>query len=177
MNLLIRLMIVLTTALFRKPLGLLDESVLSFRVWPNDLDIYGHMNNGRYLTVMDLGRIDLIFRMGLTRIAGKSRWHPLVASSLMRYKRSLPLFGHYKLHTRIVCWNDKWFFIEQKFKVHGHNIAVGLVKGLFYGPKGKVPPTEVVASFGQLIPSPLMPDAIRLWLESESQMTDVSKNT
>ena len=30
------------------------------RVWPNDLDTNAHMNNGRYLTLMDLGRFDLM---------------------------------------------------------------------------------------------------------------------
>src|SRR6185503_3961101 len=35
------------------------ESNLSLRVWPNDLDLNIHVNNGRYLTLMDLGRMDL----------------------------------------------------------------------------------------------------------------------
>jgi hypothetical protein len=52
MNLILRMIKVLVAALFGQPLGILDSSVLTFRVWPNDLDINLHMNNGRYLTIM-----------------------------------------------------------------------------------------------------------------------------
>ncbi len=44
-------------AAWRAPkLGILETSVLRFRVWPNDLDFNFHLNNGRYLTLMDIGR-------------------------------------------------------------------------------------------------------------------------
>lgn len=42
----------------------LDTSVLKMRTWPGDLDINFHMNNGRYLTLMDLGRFNLTIRSG-----------------------------------------------------------------------------------------------------------------
>ncbi len=155
------------------PIG---ESVLDFRVLPSDLDVYGHMNNGRYLTLMDLGRMDMLYRTGLIHIAKKRRWNPLVASSLVRYKKSLSLFQPYRLHTRIVCWDEKWFFIEQKFKINGHDIAVGLIKGLFYGHKGKVPTETVIAALGHQMSSPPMPDSIKMWLETESIMNDHKKS-
>ena len=33
-----------------KRLQMLDTSAVHMRVWPNDLDINFHVNNGRYLT-------------------------------------------------------------------------------------------------------------------------------
>src|SRR5687768_16441057 len=39
-----------------------DTSVLRFHVWPGDLDFFGHMNNGRFLTLMDSGRFDIMAR-------------------------------------------------------------------------------------------------------------------
>ena len=56
MNLIFRLLRALLAALRRRPLGPLEESVVAFGVWPGDLDINRHMNNGRYLTVMDRGQ-------------------------------------------------------------------------------------------------------------------------
>jgi acyl-CoA thioesterase FadM len=53
---------VLIATLRRGPLDLLGESVVRFRVWPGDLDFNLHMNNGRYLTLMGLGRLDLMAR-------------------------------------------------------------------------------------------------------------------
>ena len=56
MNLYFRLLIRLwMTWIKPRPLGLLDTSELPGRVWPMDLDTNLHMNNGRYLSLMDLG--------------------------------------------------------------------------------------------------------------------------
>ncbi len=38
---------------------------MTFRVLPTDLDVLGHMNNGVYLSIMDLGRMDLLQRSGI----------------------------------------------------------------------------------------------------------------
>jgi len=44
---------------------------LTFRVLPTDLDVLGHMNNGVYLSIMDLGRMDLLQRSGVwSRLLG-----------------------------------------------------------------------------------------------------------
>ena len=37
------------------------------RVLPNDLDLLWHMNNGRYLSLMDQGRVDLMVRRACGR--------------------------------------------------------------------------------------------------------------
>ena len=36
---------------------------------PNDLDFNGHVTNGRYFTLADLGRLDFAIRTGSARIA------------------------------------------------------------------------------------------------------------
>ena len=144
MNLLIRLLLVLVSRFFRKPLKVLEESCLHFWVLPNDLDIYGHMNNGRFLTIMDLGRIDLILRSKLGKVASEHKWNPLVAQSHMLFKRPLQLFEGYVLRTRILGWDHKWFFIEQDFEYRGKVIARGYVKGLFRGKQGNITPEKVL---------------------------------
>ena len=35
---------------------LLATTRISLRVWPNDLDVNFHVNNGRYLALADIGR-------------------------------------------------------------------------------------------------------------------------
>jgi len=168
MNLWFRLLAVLVTALFRPRLGALDESVHPFRVWPNDLDLMGHMNNGRYLSLMDLGRVDLMLRTGLGGVALKRGWSPLVGSATIRFRRSLDPFQRYLLKSRILCWDEKWFYIEQRFERRGELIASGLVKGLLRGHEGNIPTAEVLRSVNRSGASPEMPEAVRLWLQSES---------
>jgi acyl-CoA thioesterase FadM len=168
MNLWFRFVFVLITSLFRRALGPLDESIHAFRVWPHDLDVNGHMNNGRYLTIMDLGRVDLILRTGLGRMAWKHGWSPLVGSATIRFRRSLDPFQRYQLKSRILCWDEKWFFIEQRFERRGELIAAGLVKGLLRGRNGNIPTAEVLRSVGAEMVSPEMPEAVRLWQRSEA---------
>lgn len=153
------------TLRLRPPLGPLGVSVLSFRVWPNDLDVNIHMNNGRFLSVMDLGRFDLSFRTGLGRAMLKNRWKPLVGGLSMRYRRSLAPFERYELHTRLLGWDAKWFYLEQRFLKGGNLVAEGIVRALFRGRKGNVAVSEVLAQMGYEGPEPELPEAVRRWAE------------
>ena len=146
----------------------MDSSNLNFTVFPNDLDIYLHMNNGRYLTLMDLGRMDWIWRTGLWRTARKNRWAPLVAASTIRYRKSLRLWQRFSLHTRILGWDHKWFYIEQVFRRGERLMASATVLGLFRGPKGNVPPREVLEALGLSMDSPPVSESVRLWTQSQN---------
>ena len=78
MNLILRMVRVLLMARRRARVGALDETSLTFRVWPNDVDVLMHMNNGRYLTLMDLGRADGIIRSGVHAILKEHDWYAVV---------------------------------------------------------------------------------------------------
>ncbi len=167
MNLWLRCLWVLVTGFFKKRLGLLEESCLSFRVFPNDLDLYLHMNNGRFLTLMDLGRIDLILRSSLGKVSQKQGWNPLVGSILMRYRRPLRLWDAFTLKTRILGWDEKWFYIEQRFEKNGDLLALGLVKGLFKSRTGVVSIQDLLKAAGESLLSPEIPPKIQKWAEAE----------
>lgn len=146
--------------------------MVRLRVLPNDLDINLHMTNGRYLMLMDLGRFDLIVRMGLLREIVRRRWRPIVGSLTIRFRRSLNPFQSYELRTRLVCWDEKWFFIEQQFERGSEIAATAVVKGLFRDSGGNVPPQEVVNLTGDSIASPPMPEAVAEWQASEAMMRE-----
>ena len=184
MNLYFRVVWVLISSFFKpKILSILETSVLKFKVLPNDLDFNMHMNNGRYLTVMDLGRFDLVMRAGLMKIMLKQKSVPILGSATIRYRLPLMPFQSYELHTRIVSWDDKWAYMEQKFVIadkgpkHGAVAAVALVKGSFYDQKNKrtVPTNEVLAMAGLDVIAPEMPVHIIEWQKSENFLRDVTK--
>ena len=143
----------------------LEPSVLPFRVLPNDLDPNWHLNNGRYLTLMDLGRLDLTLHTGLMRQVLRRRWMPVLGGATITYHRPLKLFQRYMLTTRIVGWDEKWIYMEQTFDSRGKRAATALVKGLIRGRDGSIPTREVMASVGQDIPSPELPAHVRRWTE------------
>ena len=167
MLLLFRGLWIVLASRFRPRLGPLEESRVRMRVWPNDLDVNVHMNNGRYLTVMDLGRLDLIARNGIVREVIRRRLMPLVGTATMHFFRPLPPFAKYTLRTRLAGWDEKWFYIEQRFEIDGVLYAAGVVKGLFRSREGNVPPGEMLASAGHDGPSPLLSPAIAELMQAE----------
>jgi acyl-CoA thioesterase FadM len=116
MNLWFRLLVYALLARFRPailpPFGV---SRLMFRVWPTDLDTSLHMNNGRYLTLMDLGRVDLLVGMGLAGEVIRRGWTPILSAAKIRYRRELKTWRRFALESRIVWWSDTLVVMEQRF--------------------------------------------------------------
>jgi len=184
MNLYIRVLLVFIGSFFRPGIkSVLETSILTFRVLPNDLDFNMHMNNGRYMTLMDLGRFDLVLRAGLMKTMLKQKSVPILGAAQIRFRLPLLPFQKYELHTRIVAWDNKWAFIEQKFIIadggskQGAVAAVAVVKGSFYDQKNKrmVPTDEVLQASGIHENSPEMPTHILEWRKAEEHLRDTTK--
>ncbi|TAG12614.1 MAG: thioeseterase, partial [Rhodobacterales bacterium] len=63
------------------PLGLFETHVSTVTCWPWDLDPWAELNNGRTLTLYDLGRLPLGRRTGVERVLRSRRWGLTVAGS------------------------------------------------------------------------------------------------
>ena len=175
----LRLIKVLYYALRAKTCDLTTQEELHFRVWPNDLDFNFHMNNSRFLLLMDLGRIDLFARGGLIKLARQHKWRPILGSCTIRFRRSLEPFERYTLRTAIKGWDEKWFFIQQTFiKADGNTAALALVRGCITGPKGIVPPQEILGLLGHTAPSPQLPIAFVEWCDADEKLwTDAARSS
>ncbi len=170
MNLWIRLVWVLVAAfLSRGRLGLFDPSVRRFRVRLTDLDTNRHMNNGRYLSICDLGRMDLIIRTGMWRTFLKRGWVPVLAGASVRFRRELGPFEPYDLETRVVGWDARWIYLRQRaIKRDGRLSLQAYVKTAFLEKgRGLVPATEIAAAAGVTDPSPPLPEALQAWLRAD----------
>ncbi|CBS86897.1 thioesterase family protein [Azospirillum lipoferum] len=164
MNLIFRLLAVAVAAIVAvlrgRRAGLLEPSTLRFRVWPTDLDINLHMTNARYFSVMDLGRADLTIRVGLGPAILRNRWQPVLGGATIRYRRSLRPFQRFTLVSRVLCWDDKYIFIEHRMETRGGLAALAVVQGAFVGAGSVIPPVEVLAELGTTAASPPIPDAV-----------------
>ncbi len=178
MNLYIRMILWLVKLLDRKKIGVMDTSILRCHVWPNDLDFNMHMNNGRYLTIMDIGRLDLTFRSNMLQKAIKNNYAPVLGSVQMRYRIPLLCFQAYDLESRLICWDKKWAYIEQRFVLAkgpkaGAVAAIGMVKGSFYDTKNKstVSPEQIITLIGRTdLKSPPMPEHFKAWAGAENSL-------
>ncbi|MFT4926949.1 MAG: acyl-CoA thioesterase FadM [Phenylobacterium sp.] len=161
MNLYLRLFWILITAKFRPKAHLLATTKIKGRILPNDLDINMHVNNGRYLSIADLGRVDYMVKTGFMNIMIKRKWKPIVASVNARYVKGLTLMQEYELTSKLLCWDEKWGYFEHRFERNGKLIAVVYIKGLFVGPDGRVAVGEAAKALGVTEPSPAMPDEVK----------------
>lgn len=167
MNLWIRLIWYVATAWFRPSLTQSDEiSRLSFRVWPTDLDLSLHMNNGRYLTIMDIGRLDFMVRTGLWRPLLKNGWTPIASGIAIRFRRELRLFDRFELETRLLAWSEVTVVMEQILRFSsgprsGQVASRALFKGGLYDRQTKafLPIARLMKEIGaEVEPPPLTPD-------------------
>lgn len=166
MNLWLRLLAMLAGLRARRPLGVLDTARLAMRVLPGDLDLNGHVNNGRYLTLADVGRIDFVLRNGSARVAWRLRARPVVGDVMAKFRRELRLFERFELETRMLGWNEKWVFVEHRFVRRGRVIGVVLLRGMFVAASGPVAPSCLVAALQIDHPSPPLPDWLSAWSAS-----------
>ena len=166
MVVLFRLLAAILKSRFRRRIGILDDCLTSMRVWPNDLDLNMHMNSGRYLSMMDVGRMDILAQTRMLRPVLKRGWRPLVGATFIRYRRSLLPFERFTVRSRIAAWDEKWIYFEHILERRGEVAAHAYVRGLMRGPKGNVKPQELLElarSAG--MSSPEMPEAIARWRE------------
>ena len=69
------------TAHWRSTCAMLEESHLSFRVLPTDLDVNMHLTNSRYFSFMDLSRVDHMIRNGAWKHIRARKLMPVLGPS------------------------------------------------------------------------------------------------
>lgn len=178
MNLWFRVLWLFLTAPFRArieaPFGV---SRLRFRVWPLDLDTNLHLNNGRYLTIADLGRADLLLQSGLARAVFREGLLPMLSGGAIRYRRELKPFQSFTLESRILCWRGTSFVMEHRFVTDGADgatttAAVALVRGGLYAKRERkfVPAARLMEMAGYAGPSPGIAPEIEAFLAVEEAL-------
>ena len=98
---------------FKSKLSIADVGKRTFRVWPTDIDAFNHMNNGVYLTLMDLGRFDLMLRAGKWQELKKLGWYPVVVSVSIVFRKSLAPWVLFDIETKIIGWDSEAVYAEQ----------------------------------------------------------------
>jgi len=160
-NLYLRLLRVLLGTLFIRRRPLLEPGCLRFRVWPTDCDINLHLNNGRYLAFMDLGRIHLIAQIGFLGKILRRQWVPVLTDAEIRFIRPLKPLQPFELVTRLLTWDENCFYIEQRFIAGGRLHAVGRVKGLFLSGRERVQSRTILEQLGLDLEPPADPESVR----------------
>lgn len=150
------------------PLAILEPHVSQHIVWPWDLDLWRELNNGRTLTLFDLGRIPMAVRMGFEKVAKSRGWGITVAGNSTRYRRRVTVFARLTQISRVAGWDDRFTYIEQSFWRGDECTGHMLLRSAFITKAGIVPPAEVLRALGQQEQSPPLPDWIRAWIDADA---------
>ncbi|MFJ4046234.1 acyl-CoA thioesterase [Microbacterium sp. NPDC089987] len=125
------LLVILQARLRTRRRGALDPSAISrirLTTLPTDIDILRHMNNGRYLSLFDLGRWDLLIRTGLFDAMNSRGWYAVVSSETVTFRKSLQLWQRFDVESRFVGHDEKAVFLEHRAVVDGEVYARVIVR-------------------------------------------------
>lgn len=147
--------------------GFLDEYISSHICWPWDLDVWFELNNGRTLTIFDLGRVTLVNRVGLIQILKDNNWRLTVAGSSVRYRRRVNLFDQLEVRSRIVSWDQKFLYLTQSMWRSGVPTSNVLIRAAIASDQGIVPPVKAIAALTENLVKPEIPNWVKTWIESE----------
>lgn len=164
MNLYLRLLVLVLLAPFRPACELFGPCLSRFRVMPSDLDLLLHMNNGKYLSILDLARADLVLRSKAFSALRKHGYIPVVATAIVQFKRSLRLFDAFQVETRIIGWDSRAFIMQHRFLRAAETIAIAVVWNCFVrSAGGTVDTREVLEAVGYHGPDLDVPMWARQW--------------
>jgi acyl-CoA thioesterase FadM len=151
------------------PMNVLDLHVSQHRCRLVDCDIFLEMNNGRILTLYEMGRFQAAVRMGLWALLKKKRWGLTVAGTSIRYRCRIAPLEKYEIRTKIATWDDRFVYIEQgMFKMSGECASHVLFRTAVVA-KGRAVPTDVlIEAMGVTDPRPEPADWVRNWIDAEA---------
>jgi acyl-CoA thioesterase FadM len=170
MNLYLRLLLTVLRAWRLPRLAPGETLVRSLRVLPNDLDVNGHMNNGRYLTIIDLMLVEYFVRTGFAATMVRRGWRPMSGGSLITYRRGLRPLQRYTLRFRLDATDAHWNFMRFEFTDGDRVCAAGYMKGAAVARGGFVATSDAFAAMGLAVPAADLPHAVRDWLAAEHRV-------
>ncbi|WP_458781375.1 acyl-CoA thioesterase [Arthrobacter sp. D3-16] len=168
MHLLLRTLLLLITSSRRPPLTVWDGSSLPLRVLPTDIDIAMHVNNGMYLSLMDLGRFDLMVRSGVWKRMRRRGWGPVVAAETIAFRKSLQLWQQYTIETRIIGLDAKAIYFEQRMVADGEIYARAYIATRLVHKGRPVSQEEILREFGQPPADLALPAWVHDWWASSA---------
>ena len=164
----LRLARIMLSARAKPRLGLFDTHVMTMRCLPHDLDGFFEMNNGRVLTLYDLGRFALSMRTGLWDVLKREGWGLVVAGASVRYRARITGLQRFELRTRLLGWDARFFYIEQGMWRGQTCCNHALLRAGITQAGRLAPVADVARAMGHDGVAPALPDWVVAWAEADA---------
>ena len=149
------------------PLAVGGVHVSQHRCWPVDLDLWRELNNGRTLTIYDLGRIPLVRRAGLTPALRANGWSITMAGVTARYRRRVVIMDRFEMRSAMIGHDGRFIYLQQSMWKRNEALSSVVYRVAVVGKNGIVPTAEVFAAMGVPDWNPVMPGWVNTWAEAE----------
>lgn len=135
-----------------------------FRVLPHDIDINMHLNNGRYMQIIDVNRMEFLIRTGVAGIILDQRWKPILGSTAIQFRRELRLWEQAVASTRLVGWDNRWVYLEHRIEtLSGRPVAIAIAKAGFRSKGAWVPVETLRRALPFALPEMVLPAHVNAW--------------
>lgn len=138
------------------------------RCWPVDIDMWMELNNGRTLTLYDLGRIQLARRIGLDKVLKAQGWGMTMAGVTARYRRRVVMFDTFEMRSKVIGHDGRFTLIQQSMWNGDDALSSVLYRVAVVGKNGIVPTAEVATALGVPGWNPDLPEWVQRWTEAEN---------
>lgn len=152
-----------------------DLVSMDFRVGLLDIDLNLQLSTGKYVRFMDRCRLEHSVLTGLLNRMVQARTNTVVANTEIAYIRELRPYQRFQVHTRLLGWDDKYTYYDQRFesqrKLHTH--ALHRLAHLYGGKP--ISPRTFQEMTGLNLNSPPLPDYVEDWktlLHSKRRLTE-----
>jgi len=150
-------------------LGAFDTHVSHHICWPWDIDLWVELNNGRTLTLYDLGRLPLAKRVGLMKVVQDNKWGLTVAGVSVRYRRRVRPFSKIEIRSRAIALDDRFMYLEQSMWTKSGECANHiLLRMAVTDASGIVQPAKAMAQLPDAVTTTEMPDWVKNWIEADA---------
>ncbi len=149
-------------------LPILGTHVSHHMCWPWDIDPWMELNNGRTLTLYDLGRLPLGRRTGLHAVLKANHWGMAVAGNSVRYRRRVRAFDRVEMVSRCIGWDHRFLYMEQSMWKGDDCASHMLLRSAITSKEGIVAPKRLLQALGEVQESPRLPEWVQDWIAADA---------
>jgi acyl-CoA thioesterase FadM len=153
-------------------IGLFETHISHHYCMPWDIDLWAELNNGRTLTLYDLGRIPMSIRNGTAQAAKSGGFGMVVAGASVRYRKRITMGTRLEIHSRPLGFDDKFFYVEQSmWRPNGECANHILIRGAIVKKGKMVSPIELLShiDIDPNLTSPTLPDWVQAWICADQE--------
>lgn len=86
----------------------------------------------------------------------------------LRYRRRVRAFDRIEMRSRVLGWDQRFFYMEQSMWRKGDCTSHMLLRSAVTSADGIVPPARVLTAMGQAIESPELPAWVKAWIDADA---------